>query len=264
MNKLLSLAIIFSISFNLSMLDASESRTSPTFLRPYVVLFQGQALTMRSRFSGRVIPSTLKYGLHTFFISFQPPNWKKSVFRLSSVKISGIGVVLVSVDIISKSIARYSPPYINFPFGFEPRHVENNNTLPVFTTLCSIIILSLILHVLQKTKLPRILTWGLLLTISGVAGNLVDGILFSSVTDWLAWYGGHGTVAHWFGLGGGTIFNLADVFLISGRVLFFLGLLRWLYQIILLFSDDSGRSSQMLSTRGPSNSPPNVLTLKAA
>jgi len=165
--------------------------------------------------------------------------------------------VLFSFDLLTKSLARYwsmvvsGPLHINLPFGFEFTHVENDEPGGLMIKVGFIVWASWLLSWRQWMKFPRILTWGILLGLSGAVGNLFDQIFFGSVADWIGW---RGAVSDWLGVGD-AVFNLADVYAILARYLMFLGMLQGLYRIIRFFIDNGPSSGARPSRNSPQKPP---------
>jgi signal peptidase II len=75
-----------------------------------------------------------------------------------------------------------------------------------------IIVLVVIIMATLIMRDQKGVTWPLALLLAGAAGNLIDRLLFGSVTDFIR-------LPHW------PAFNLADIFIVSGVVLLLYGLM---------------------------------------
>ncbi len=95
-------------------------------------------------------------------------------------------------------------------------HADPAFRIPFFLALPSLALVA-IGYVFRKTpETDRWLIWGLSLTVSGAIGNLIDRIIFGSVTDFLHF--------HWLGRYHFPMFNIADIAIFFGVVMLMIDL----------------------------------------
>jgi signal peptidase II len=132
---------------------------------------------------------------------------KKYIFPIS---------VLVFLDQISKILARnfFDPPIRVLSDFFQLKTVFNEGiafSLPfpqVFLILLTIVVLIFLLFYLIRKTPSQNEQVVVILIFSGAMGNLIDRLIFQSVTDFFSFWSF-------------PIFNFADIFITSGVVLFF-------------------------------------------
>lgn len=87
-----------------------------------------------------------------------------------------------------------------------------------FFTAVGIIAVTFIIYLLRKHPGQRLFCWSLALIMGGAIGNVIDRVAYGHVVDFLDFY--------WTGIGHFPAFNIADVAITLGAMLFILDELR--------------------------------------
>ena len=147
----------------------------------------------------------------------------------------GVVGVLVGLDQVTKywimSIYRIGETLPVIPGVFNITYVRNTgaafsfmaNADPAFRIPFFLVLplgaLAGIGYVFRKTpETNRLLIWGLSLTVAGAIGNLIDRVIFESVTDFLHF--------HWWSRYHFPMFNVADIAICVGVGLLLLDLMK--------------------------------------